>query len=52
VPITTKVVGSNLAHGEVYSIQQCVIIVVSDLMNVNGTSMLVPMKNKGKMPSM
>jgi hypothetical protein len=31
VPITTKVVSSNPAHGGVYSIQHCVIKFVSDL---------------------
>jgi len=31
VPITTKVVSSNPAHGEVYSIQHYVIKFVSDL---------------------
>jgi len=31
VPITTKVVSSNPAHGEVYSIQHYVIEFVSDL---------------------
>jgi hypothetical protein len=31
VPITTKVVSANLAHGEVYSIQHYVIKFVSDL---------------------
>jgi hypothetical protein len=30
VPITTKVVGSNPTHGEVYSIQHYVIKIVSD----------------------
>jgi hypothetical protein len=34
VPITTKVVSSNTVHGEVYSIQQYVI--VSDLQQVSG----------------
>jgi len=31
VPITTKVVGSNPAHGEVFSIQNYVMRFVSDL---------------------
>jgi hypothetical protein len=35
VLITTKVVSSNLAHGEVYSIQQFVIKFVSDLRQVD-----------------
>ena len=39
VTITTKVVGSNLAHGEVYSIQHCVITFVSDLWQVGGCSL-------------
>jgi hypothetical protein len=34
VPITTKVVSSNPANGEVYSIQQYVIQFVSDLRQV------------------
>ena len=33
MPITTKVVSSNPAHGEVYSIQLYVIKFVSDLIN-------------------
>jgi protein gp37 len=36
VPITTKVVSSNPAHGEVYSIQYYVIQFVSDLRQVSG----------------
>jgi hypothetical protein len=36
MPITTKVESSNLAHGEVYSIQYCVIEFVSDLRQVGG----------------
>jgi len=36
VPITTKVVRSNLAHAEVYSIQHYVIKFVSDLRKVGG----------------
>ena len=34
MPITTKVVSLNPAHGEVYSIQHCVIKFVSDLRQV------------------
>jgi hypothetical protein len=34
VPIATKVVGSNPAHGEVYSIQHYVIKIVSDLQQI------------------
>jgi hypothetical protein len=36
VPITIKVVSSNLAHGEVYLIQHDVINFVSDLRQVGG----------------
>ena len=36
VPITSKVVSSNLAHGEVYSIKLYVIKFLSDLRQVNG----------------
>ena len=36
VPITTKFESSNLAHGEVYSIQHYVIKFVSDLRQVGG----------------
>jgi hypothetical protein len=36
VHITTKVVSSNPAHGEVYSIQHYVIKFVSDLRQVGG----------------
>ena len=36
VPITTKVVNSNPAHGEVYSIQHYAIKFVSDLRQVSG----------------
>jgi hypothetical protein len=36
VPITTKFVSSNSAHGEVYSIQYYVIKFVSDLQQVGG----------------
>jgi hypothetical protein len=36
VPITTKVVSSNLVHGEVCSIQHYVIKFVSDLRQVGG----------------
>ena len=36
VPITIKVVSSNLAHGEVYLIQHDVINFVSDLRRVGG----------------
>jgi len=36
VSITTKVASSNLAHGEVYSMQHYVIKLVSNLRNVGG----------------
>jgi len=36
VPITTNVVSSNPAHGEVYSIQHYVIKFVSDFRQVGG----------------
>jgi hypothetical protein len=36
VPIITKVVSSNPAHGEVYSIQHYLIKFTSDLMQVDG----------------
>ena len=36
VPITTKVVGSNPAHGDVYSIQLHVINLVNDLRKIVG----------------
>jgi hypothetical protein len=36
VPITTKIVSLNPAHGEVYSIQHYVILFVSDLRQVSG----------------
>jgi hypothetical protein len=35
-PITTKVMTSNPAHGEVYSIQHYVIRFVSDLLQIGG----------------
>jgi hypothetical protein len=38
VPITSKVVSSNPAHGEVYSIQHYVINFVNDLRQVGGFS--------------
>ena len=36
VPMITKVVSSNPVHGEVYSIQHCVITFVRDLRQVVG----------------
>ena len=41
VPITTKVVSSNPAHGEVYSIQHYVIKFVSDLQQVSGILLIL-----------
>jgi hypothetical protein len=35
VPIITKVVSSNPIHGEVYSIQHCVIKFVSDMRHID-----------------
>jgi hypothetical protein len=36
MPITTNVVSSNPAHGEVYSIQHYVIKIISDLRQLRG----------------
>ena len=36
VPITTKVVSSNISHGEVYSMQHYLIKFVIDLQQVDG----------------
>jgi hypothetical protein len=36
IPITTKIVSANSAHGDVYSIQHYVIKFVSDLRQVDG----------------
>ena len=36
VPITTKIVSSNPAHGEMYSMQHYVIKFVGDLRQVDG----------------
>ena len=36
VPITTKIVSSNLVHGEVYSIQHYVLKFACDLKQVGG----------------
>ena len=44
VPILTKVVSSNPAHGEVYSIQHYVIEFVSDLRQVSGFLRFPPPK--------
>ena len=42
VPITTNVVNSNLAHGEVYSITHFAIKFVSDLRQVSGFLGVLP----------
>ena len=43
VPITTKVVSSNPAHGEMYSIQHYVIKFVKDLRQVGGFHRFPPL---------
>jgi len=48
VPLTTKVVSSNPAHGDVYSIQDCVIKFVSDLRQVSGFSPGTPVSSTNK----
>ena len=48
VPITTKVVSSNPAHGEVYSIQHDVIKVVSNFWQVCGFSPDTPVSSTNK----
>ena len=48
VPITTKVVSSNPAHGEVYSIQHDVIKFVSDFWQVCGFSPDIPVSSTNK----
>ena len=45
VPITTKVVSPDPAHGEVYSIQQYVIKFVSDLRQVSVNRLLISRQN-------
>ena len=42
MPITTKVVSSNLIHGELYSIRHYVIKFVSDLRQVGGFLLFSP----------
>ena len=42
VPITTNVVSSNPAHGELYSIQYYVIKFVSDLWQIGGFPQVLP----------
>ena len=48
MPITTKVVSSNPAHGEVYSKQHYVIKFVSDLQQVGGFSPGTPVSSTTK----
>ena len=48
VPITTKVVSLNPAHGEVYPIQHNVIKFVSDLRQVGGFSPGTPISSTNK----
>jgi hypothetical protein len=48
VPITTKVVKSNSAHGKVYWIQHYVIKFVSDLRQVSGFFGLTPVSSTNK----
>ena len=48
VPITTSVVSSNPAHGEVYSIQHYVIKFVSGLRQVGGFSPGTPVSSTSK----
>jgi hypothetical protein len=43
VPIATDVVSSNLADGEVYSIQHYVVNVVSHLRQVGGFLLVLPL---------
>ena len=48
MPITTKVVSLNPAHGEVYSIQHCVIKFVSDLRQVCCFLRVLPVSSTNK----
>jgi hypothetical protein len=48
MPITTKVVTSNVTHGEVYSIHHYVIKLVSDLQQVGLFSPDTPTKSTNK----
>ena len=48
VPITTNVVRSNPAHGEMYSIQHYVIKSVGDLRQVGGISSTTPVSSTNK----
>ena len=51
VPITTKVVSSNLIHGEVYLIQHYVIKFVSDLRQVSGFHRVLRFPPSKNLPS-
>ena len=51
LPITTNVVSSNPVHGEVYSIQLCVIKFVSDLRQVCGFLPGTPVSSTNKTDS-
>jgi hypothetical protein len=48
VPITTKIVSLNPAHGEVYSIQHYVIKFVSELRQVGGFLLVFPISFTNK----
>ena len=48
MPITTNVVSSNLAHGEVYSIQHYVIKFFSCLRQVGGIFLALPVSSINK----
>ena len=51
VPITTEVVSSNPAHGDVYSIQHCAMQFVSDLQRVGFFSPGIPISSTNKTDS-
>jgi hypothetical protein len=46
VPITTKVVSSNISHGEVYSMQHYLIKFVIDLQQVDGFHLVLRVLNQ------
>ena len=50
--ITTNVVSLNATHGEVYSIQHCVIKFVSDLWQVSGFLLVLRLPSPLKLTSM
>jgi hypothetical protein len=52
VPVTTKVVSSNPVHGEVCSIQHCVIKFVSDLRQVGGFRLVLSVPRLIKLTGM